>query len=125
MEKIMDDTFFNVKIGSRVKKLRIDKKMTQKELAEATMVSASSITRLEKGETMVSVFTIMEIARVFGVSVAELLSDTYTFDISEMECLIKKIEICPPEKRKLLIKGIEMIMDAFSDETIDGQNDIY
>ena len=119
----MDEAFFNLQVGNRVKKLRNDKNMTQKELAEASMISSSSITRLEKGETMVSVFTIMEIARILEISVAELLSDNNSFDVSEMEYLIKKIEIFPQEKRKIVIKAFEMILEALLEVSIEGQSD--
>ena len=50
----------DIAIGQRIRKIREEKSMTQKKLAEKVMVSPSSITRLESGQTMVSVFTIIK-----------------------------------------------------------------
>ena len=64
----------DIAIGQRIRKIREEKSMTQKKLAEKVMVSPSSITRLESGQTMVSVFTIIKIAEVLNTSISFLLS---------------------------------------------------
>lgn len=50
-----DSSTENIRIGRRIKTLREKRSITQKELADRVMISPSSITRLESGETMVSV----------------------------------------------------------------------
>ena len=50
-----DSSTENIRIGRRIKTLREKRSITQKELAVRVMISPSSITRLESGETMVSV----------------------------------------------------------------------
>lgn len=52
-----DSSTENIRIGRRIKTLREKRSITQKELADRVMISPSSITRLESGETMVSVQT--------------------------------------------------------------------
>lgn len=64
-------------IGNRVRKYREKKHYTQKKLADLTMVSQSSITRLERGESMVSVFTIMEISKALDIPVSDILLEPY------------------------------------------------
>ena len=53
-----DSSTENIRIGRRIKTLREKRSITQKELADRVMISPSSITRLESGETMVSVQTL-------------------------------------------------------------------
>ena len=54
------------KIGQRVKTLREGQSLTQKELADMVAISPSSIARLESGETMTSVSTLLKIAEAFA-----------------------------------------------------------
>ena len=58
-------------IGSRIKELKIRKSLTQKQLADAVMVSA----RLETGESMVSVYTIIRIAETLDDSTSAILME--------------------------------------------------
>lgn len=62
-----DSSTENIRIGRRIKTLREKRSITQKELADRVMISPSSITRLESGETMVSVQTLQLIARSLKV----------------------------------------------------------
>ena len=107
----MDDVLFNVEIGKRIKTFRCKKQLTQRQLAELVMVSPSCITRLEKGDSMVSIFTMMEIARILDVSIAEILYGSDVFNKIELICLANKLEKCTPEQRKALISNFENLVD--------------
>lgn len=60
----------------RIKELREQRHMSQMELAREIGVSQVCLSRYETGERSPSYSTIKAIARVFGCSVDELLSDT-------------------------------------------------
>ena len=98
-------------IGERIKQLRISKGLTQKGLADLVMISSSSIARLEKGQTMVSVFTMIEIAKALGVSVSQILSDTSIFDDMELANVSAKLKEYPPEKRRAIIRCFEQMLE--------------
>lgn len=105
----------DIEIGKRVKEYRKLCKLTQRRLAELVMVSPSSITRLEKGQIMVSVFTMIEIARVLDASISYLLvGEKYRDSFEERELLIifEKLEKCPIDQRKHLIRAFNQIVDA-------------
>lgn len=102
----------DIAIGNRVRELREKRKLTQKELAEKVMVSSSVITRLEKGQTMVSVFTLIEISKVLEVSVADILTDKSTFHEIELSNVITRLKTCSPEQRQVLIQCFEQILDV-------------
>ncbi len=60
-------------IGQNIKRLRTERQLTQKALAEKLFVTAQAVSRWENGEVEPSVSTISEIARIFGVSADEIL----------------------------------------------------
>lgn len=101
-------------IGNRVRKYREKKHFTQKKLAESAMVSQSSITRLERGESMVSVFTLLEISKALEVSVSDILLESCAPENGELSGLSRKLEMCSPEQRQALIRAFEQIADALS-----------
>lgn len=104
----------DIEIGQRVKKIREERKMTQKRLAEQVSVSSSSITRLELGQTMVSVFTIVKIAEVLNTPISYLLFGyEEKNDISGVSEIVKKLDKCTPEQRGMLLQSFEQILDAF------------
>lgn len=106
----------DIEIGNRVRKYRTIRKLTQRRLAELVMVSPSSITRLEKGQIMVSVFTMIEIAKVLDVSISYLLVGENNKDIldgTEFLIVYEKLEKCSIKQRYHLIRAFEQMIDAF------------
>lgn len=55
-------------IGTRIKELRLNKKVTQKEIAEGIGVSSVSIQRFEYGSVRPSLDTLIALADFFDVS---------------------------------------------------------
>lgn len=113
MEKEQNILKGDVKIGERIRRLRKYLQMTQKELAEKVMISPSSITRLESGKIMVSIFTLIEIAKVLDVPVSTLLVENNKSEIEpELSRISVKLAKCTPEQRKALIQCFELMIDA-------------
>ena len=108
-----DSSTENIRIGRRIKTLREKRSITQKELADRVMISPSSITRLESGETMVSVQTLQLIARSLKVPAGVFLDEQredIEFDDPEVMELLKK---CTPSQREKLNQIFKMILDCF------------
>ena len=61
-------------MGEFIYELRCEKGMTQKKLAELLYVSDKAVSRWERDESMPYVTVLPEIARVFGITVDELLN---------------------------------------------------
>lgn len=105
----------DIEIGNRVREYRLMRKLTQRKLAELAMVSPSSITRLEKGQIMVSVFTMIEIAKALDVSISYLLvgeNDKSILDGTELLIIYEKLEKCSINQRKHLIRAYIEMIDA-------------
>lgn len=60
-------------LGVNLKKIRVEKKITQAELAEALSVDKSFVSNIENGKTNPTLSTITNLAESLGVSVGELL----------------------------------------------------
>lgn len=60
-------------LGERIKALRIKNNMTQKNLADKLFVTAQAVSRWEKDEVEPSLSTVASLAKIFGVSVDEII----------------------------------------------------
>ena len=65
-------------IGAKIRKLRLQHGMTQKKLADELFVSAQAVSRWENEEVEPSIGTILELAKIFGVTADELLTSQET-----------------------------------------------
>lgn len=76
-----------VKIGRRIKEIRIKQSVTQEELAIASGVSTLTIANIEKGKS-VSLLLFISVLRSLGL-------------IENLELLVPEIKISPIELKKL------------------------
>ncbi len=61
-------------IGSRLRKLRKERRMTQSELARQIGIQQSDLSRIEKGEYRVSLDNLFKLLGVFGVQATEFFA---------------------------------------------------
>ena len=74
-------------IGDQIRKYRTQTGMTQQNLADMLFVTAQAVSRWEHGEVEPSLVTIKEMARIFNVTVDELLGNPIT--AREPEVIVK------------------------------------
>ena len=76
-----------IELGKRIQKLRKDKKMTQKQVAEAIGISASTLCGYESEDKLPPYPTLLKLAKLYGVSTDFLigLSTDKTLDISDLD----------------------------------------
>lgn len=65
-------------IGKQIKKLRTEKKMTQKELAEILHVTPQAVSKWEREESNPDIQLLLDLSHYFHVSVDELLGNKQT-----------------------------------------------
>ena len=70
-------------LGQKIKKLRNDKGLTQKDLADQVHVTFQTVSKWEKDENEPDVSTLREIAKLFGVTVDYLINEDEEVDIQE------------------------------------------
>lgn len=61
-------------IGEKIKALRNENKMTQKDLANKLFVTSQAVSRWENGEVEPSISTITELAKIFNITVDDLIN---------------------------------------------------
>lgn len=62
-----------MEIGRRIKKLRQQKHVTQRQLAKILCVSSQAISKWENGKNMPDICALPKLASLFGVTIDELL----------------------------------------------------
>ena len=72
-------------VGSRIRKLRKERRQTQLELASQVGIQQSDLCRMETGEYKVSLETLFKILRVFDVNIAEFFQEEIAFHYSGEE----------------------------------------
>ena len=97
-------------IGKRIKKLRMEKNLSQEKLAEMITVYPHHISQIENGRRIPSVETLILIANALDVTVDDILADTLTrLDSSaDMETL-KVVTDCNEKEQKMLIKILQFM----------------
>ena len=98
-------------IGVRLKQARLNKKITQEQLAEKLDVSVTYISRIERGSTNINLKRLSEICDLLDVTEGEILNGTSKtspmYLTKEFNDLLKN---CPPEKIDLVYNTAELII---------------
>ena len=99
-------------IGQRLKKARIDKKMTQENLAEQLDVSIAFLSRIERGNSHINLKRLTQICEILGVSEGFILNGTSSnssnYLSSEFNDILNSVT---PEKQKLIYKIAKVISE--------------
>jgi transcriptional regulator with XRE-family HTH domain len=70
---LIEEKINKLNIGDRIKMLRITQKRTMQEIAEASELSKSMISKIENNKTIPSVAALIKIAKSLGTSISSLL----------------------------------------------------
>lgn len=108
-----------MKIGNKIKELRVMKNLTQEELADRAELSKGFISQLERDLTSPSIATLVDILQVLGTDLTEFFQDTTEeqivfhdsdyFEKSD-ENLGNKIEWIIPNAQKNIMEPIRLTL---------------
>lgn len=97
-------------LGLRIKELRIDKKLTQDNLAQMVDINVSHISNIENNHTKVSLPVLFSIANALNVTIDYLLARQYNnCDLALDNAILKSLQNCDSEKKERILKMIEII----------------
>ncbi|MDD3251714.1 MAG: helix-turn-helix transcriptional regulator [Lachnospiraceae bacterium] len=106
----MQPTIDYEKLGFRIKSLRISKKMTQDNLAQAVGCNVSHISNVENCHTKVSLITLLAIANALNTSIDYLLSNQYeNASLALDNEILRAIKGCDSEKKEKVLKIISIL----------------
>ena len=69
----MNEQEFKKQLGLNIKSIRVKKAYNQKELADFSMLSRDSISKIERGEQNFTISSIFAIAQALNVDILKLL----------------------------------------------------
>ncbi|MCO1660598.1 helix-turn-helix domain-containing protein [Pseudonocardia humida] len=69
------DADIDLRVAQRLRELRTERSATLSSVAELTGISTAHLSRLEKGERQPSIGTLLQLARVYGTTVGDLVED--------------------------------------------------
>lgn len=78
----------NMDIGSAIKKLRTDRKITQEEIAEYLGISYQAVSKWETGTTMPDITLLPRLAAFFGVRIDDLFSVSHEDELERVDRLL-------------------------------------
>ena len=88
-----------MKIGDKLKKARMDKNMTQEEVAEKIFVSRQSISNWENNKTYPDIGNVIALSDLYQISLDELLKGSDNF----MKHLEESTDIVKSNKKLIII----------------------
>ena len=83
MAKTVEEKAYYKQIGENIKKCRLNKGLTQKDLASVIGVSFQQIQKNEKGDTKIDVFKLNELAKLFDVNLDDLCNGTFELSVKK------------------------------------------
>lgn len=110
-----------MKIGEKIKELRIQKNLTQKELADRAELSKGFISQVERDQTSPSIATLVDILQCLGTDLKDFFNETEEeqvvfsgadyFEKVDGE-LKNRIEWIIPNAQKNIMEPIRLTLDA-------------
>ena len=100
-------------IGDRLKQARLNKKLTQEDLAEKLEISVPYVSRIERGSAAINLTRLSEICAILNITEGEILSgaclESESYLTTAFSDLLKN---CPPEKIDLIYKIAKIIVNS-------------
>ena len=102
----------HLKIGNRIKKARIDKGITQWELAESVELSNNYISSIERGNAIPSLETFIRICNALDVTADMILTDLiYKSNEYLKESIALKLDKCSKKNTRIIERFIELLIE--------------
>ena len=99
-------------IGQRLRRAKLDKKMTQDTLAKELDVSVAFLSRIENGASHINLKRLSQVCDILGVTEGEILNGTANSSKRYLNSEFAEIlDKCPADKQKLLYKIAKAIIE--------------
>ena len=105
MNSTEENTMLNLglKLGENLKKFRLQRELTQEQLADVLGVSAQAVSRWENGTTYPDITLLPTIASYFEITLDELMSFNSGLSINWHSVNTKTVGDCPKKKKSASI----------------------
>ena len=97
-------------LGLKIKEIRINRGLTQDNLAEMVSCNTSHISNIDNNHTKVSLNVLLAIANALNTSIDYLLSDQYENSSLALDNeILRALKNCDNEKKQKILKMIEIL----------------
>lgn len=97
-------------IGKRIRNSRIEKRLTQEELADRLNISVAYMSRMERGSTKVNLKRLIQIAEILDLTPGYLLTGSNIESKDYLKTEFNEIlEKCTPKQQKLIYEISELV----------------
>ena len=101
-----------LKVGTRIKKARIDKKLTQAQLAEQLDLSNNYISSIERGNAIPGLETFIMICNALDVTADMMLADSvYRTNEYLKDSIAVKLEHCSKRNMRIIERFIDLLLE--------------
>ncbi len=110
-----EERAFFAELGERIGKLRNEARLTQAAAADHLGMSQQTIDAYEKGRSRVPVFAIVRLAKLFNVSIADIIEGEQKKrrgPDSKFETKIAKLRTLPRSQQKVVLAMIDGVIEA-------------
>ena len=112
-------------LGTKLKKLRTEKGLTQKDLADQLHVTFQTVSKWENEENEPDIATLKELAKIYEVSVDYLISEEELEPKKEKEPVVEKVVEAPaPINKTIIIHQKELHVCAKCGKEIEDEEDL-
>lgn len=108
--------FDTKKLGKRIKSIRINKNISQDTMAEKILVDRTLISKIENGESVPSLETLIYIANALDVSANDLLIDS--LDVTDDRTADIILRGCSPEEQYILTENMAALKSILKEYSI-------
>jgi transcriptional regulator with XRE-family HTH domain len=103
-------------IGENIRRIREEKRLSQKELAASIDVAPTQYSRVETGKVMPTLKTLVKIAKILGVSVDTLIDENglpaqdVTIKDKTLFDKVKLIDQLPEQEKNMILQVIDLAL---------------
>lgn len=102
-----------IEMGERIRKRRQELRWSQEKLAEMADISLNTVSRVEGGQSDMSIEVFRKLAQALGMSASELLGD---LDNSEKDGQIQRVlyrmRLLEHEDKEVVLRTLDTLIDA-------------
>lgn len=101
-----------IDLGERIRKRRQELQWSQEKLAEIAGISLNTVSRVEGGQSDMSIEVFRKIVGALGTNASEVLGDAEPVENGKLHRLLYRIQHLDLDSQKIVIQTVETLVDS-------------
>ena len=103
------------KLGTKIRKIRLDNQLSQEELAEKCNISTSFLGHIERGTRKMSLETLLSLASALETGTDQLLFDQLPPTEGSLKGIIRAIAHKPDEQKQRFVNAVRVLVKGIDE----------